>query len=223
MAAMEVSQFTELIRRHAGLIHKIAYAYCRNAPDREDVVQEITVQLWRARDRYDERYRQTTWIYRIALNVAISFYRRERRHRDHGVPIEAGAIVVAEPVELGRDRPVTAIQRAVERIKLVEYRATKWALLGGVVIWLPAVLILFEAVTGVAALARVDLGWLIANLGFGLAVLGLGQAWSKRYVERSDLGPRARRLVDAISGRSLRSVAMHLAELSTFERDEPSP
>ncbi len=100
---MDVAELTALLRRHAGLIHKIAYAYCRNAADREDVVQEIAVQLWRARGGYDARYRETTWIYRIALNVAISFYRRERRHREGSESLEAAAVVAAEPVELAGD------------------------------------------------------------------------------------------------------------------------
>lgn len=99
---MDTAEFTELLRRHAGLIHKIAYAYCRDATDREDVVQEIVVQLWRSRDRYDERYRHTTWIYRIALNVAISFYRRERRHRDRAEVLDEQRFVV-EPVEPSED------------------------------------------------------------------------------------------------------------------------
>jgi RNA polymerase sigma-70 factor (ECF subfamily) len=77
---MEIAELTALLRRHAGLIHKIAHAYCRDATDREDVVQEIAIQLWRSREQYDPQFRETTWIYRIALNVAISFYRRERRH-----------------------------------------------------------------------------------------------------------------------------------------------
>jgi RNA polymerase sigma-70 factor (ECF subfamily) len=77
---MEPSEFTALITRHARLIHKIAFAYCRRASDRDDVVQEIAAQLWRSRERFDPRFRETTWIYRIALNVAISYYRRERRH-----------------------------------------------------------------------------------------------------------------------------------------------
>jgi hypothetical protein len=126
-------------------------------------------------------------------------------------------------LRLDYDGPVTAIQRRVARLRLVEYRAFKWALLGGVVIWLPAALVLFEALTGVDALARVDLGWLGLNLVFGLVVLALGLAWSRKYVERSALSPWARRLVDAVSGRSLRSVAGHLAELSRFEREEPPP
>lgn len=92
---MEAQQFTDLIRRHAGLIHKIAYAYCRDVADREDVLQEVALQLWRSLDRYDERYKETTWVYRIALNVAISFYRRERRHREGHLPLEAHAITIA--------------------------------------------------------------------------------------------------------------------------------
>jgi RNA polymerase sigma-70 factor, ECF subfamily len=76
-------QFTDLIRQNRKLIHKIARVYCRDSTDRDDVVQEIVVQLWRSRDRYDDRFALSTWIYRIALNVAISFFRRERRHREH--------------------------------------------------------------------------------------------------------------------------------------------
>lgn len=115
---MDTSEFTDLIRRNAGLIHKIAYAYCRSATDREDVVQEIAVQLWRARDRYDERYRHTTWIYRIALNVAISFYRRERRHRERGLPIEDGALIAVEPVQPGDD--ILLLLRCIDGLGALE-------------------------------------------------------------------------------------------------------
>ena len=100
---MNDAQFSDLIRRNAGLIHKVAYAYCRNAADREDVVQEVAAQLWRSRDRYDDRYRESTWIYRIALNVAISFHRRERRHREGRVPIDSPAITIASPGEHGEE------------------------------------------------------------------------------------------------------------------------
>lgn len=95
---MEVQEFTDLIRRHAGLIHKIAYAYCRDVTDREDVFQEIALQLWRSRHQYDERYKETTWIYRIALNLAISFYRRERRHRERRLSLDDPAIIIEAPL-----------------------------------------------------------------------------------------------------------------------------
>lgn len=77
---MTADELTDLLQRHAGLIRKVAHAYCRNPSERDDVVQEIAVQLWRARDRYDPRFAVTTWIYRVALNVAISCFRRTDRH-----------------------------------------------------------------------------------------------------------------------------------------------
>lgn len=91
----ERDDVTRLIQRHAGLIHKIALAYCRDGTDREDVVQEIAVNLWRAWPRYDGRHRETTWIYRIALNVAISFHRRERRHRAGRQALDDSAAALA--------------------------------------------------------------------------------------------------------------------------------
>lgn len=96
---MDAPQLTDLLRRHARLIQKIAYAYCRSAADREDLVQEVCVQLWRSHAAYDPRFRETTWIYRIALNVAISFYRRERRHAERRQPLEDQAIAIAGEAE----------------------------------------------------------------------------------------------------------------------------
>lgn len=94
---MDTNQFTNLLLRHSGLIYKVAQAYCQNAVDRDDVVQEVALQLWRCRDSYDTRFKETTWIYRIAINVAISFHRRHRRHFRGRVSIEGPAITIAAP------------------------------------------------------------------------------------------------------------------------------
>ena len=130
------------------------------------------------------------------------------------------AYVLVCGAKLDYDGAVTAIQRDVEHLKLVEYRATMWAVLGGVLVWLPAALVVLELVTSVDLIARVDLAWLVSNLGFGVVVIALGMAWSKRNVGRAGLGPRARRIVEAMSGRSLRIATSQLAELARFQRDE---
>ena len=70
-------RFQELLNQHKRIIYKICHSYCRSSDDREDLAQEIIVQLWSAFPRFNERYRFSTWMYRIALNVAISFSRRE--------------------------------------------------------------------------------------------------------------------------------------------------
>jgi hypothetical protein len=116
--------------------------------------------------------------------------------------------------------PVTRLQQAVERIRLAEYRAFKWTLLMGIVAWLPIALVLFEALTGIEALARVSPAWLASNILFGLVCLGIGQVLSRRYVERTDLRPFTRRLVESLSGHAIRSAMQHLAELALFDRSE---
>jgi RNA polymerase sigma-70 factor (ECF subfamily) len=76
-------RFVSLLAEHRKILYKVAGSYCREPADREDLVQEMAVQLWRSFDRYDERYRFSTWMYRVALNVAISFHRSaSRRSRD---------------------------------------------------------------------------------------------------------------------------------------------
>lgn len=70
-------KFQTLIEEHKKILYKICNSYCRDRDARDDLAQEIIIQLWRSFGKFDERYRFSTWMYRIALNVAISFYRRE--------------------------------------------------------------------------------------------------------------------------------------------------
>jgi len=73
--------FLSVIRSNKGVIYKIANMYCKNVEDRQDLVQEIIIQLWKSFDNYDNNFKHSTWIYRISLNVAISFYRKENSRK----------------------------------------------------------------------------------------------------------------------------------------------
>jgi len=70
-------EFQTLVDQHKKILYKVCNSYCRNKDDREDLAQEIVVQLWKSFGSFDDRTRFSTWMYRVALNVAISFYRRE--------------------------------------------------------------------------------------------------------------------------------------------------
>ena len=70
-------KFQTLLDGHKKILYKVCNSYCRNRDDREDLAQEIVIQLWKSFSTFDESFRFSTWMYRIALNVAISFYRRE--------------------------------------------------------------------------------------------------------------------------------------------------
>ncbi len=89
-------RFAALLEDHAGILHKTCRAYAFSEPDRQDLSQEIAAQLWRSFRRYDDRLAFSTWMYRVALNVAISFARRQTVRRRHGGDLEG----IEEAVDL---------------------------------------------------------------------------------------------------------------------------
>ena len=68
--------FQNIIEQHKGILYKVARAYCPNEEDRQDLIQEIMIQVWQSIHRYNNQFKISTWFYRISLNVAISFYRK---------------------------------------------------------------------------------------------------------------------------------------------------
>jgi RNA polymerase sigma factor (sigma-70 family) len=94
-ALTQQDRFLALLEEHDKILYKVASSYCRNPEDRRDLIQEIVVQLWRSFDRFDDRYRFSTWMYRIAMNVAISFYRSQSRRVRDTVPLEESVLEIA--------------------------------------------------------------------------------------------------------------------------------
>jgi RNA polymerase sigma-70 factor (ECF subfamily) len=68
--------FLNIIEQHKGILYTVARAYCPNADDRQDLIQEMMIQIWQSIHKYDDQFKISTWLYRISLNVAISFYRK---------------------------------------------------------------------------------------------------------------------------------------------------
>jgi RNA polymerase sigma-70 factor (ECF subfamily) len=76
-------EFIELIKTHEGLIHKIAYAYCDNSVERDDLKQEIIGQAWASYARYRGDAKFSTWLYRLALNTALTNLQKAKKKPDH--------------------------------------------------------------------------------------------------------------------------------------------
>lgn len=82
-------QFEALLQEHRGIVFKVASVYAHGREDRNDLAQEIAVQLWRSFAGFDAaRAKFSTWMYRVALNVAISHVRRASREQ-HLEPLDA--------------------------------------------------------------------------------------------------------------------------------------
>lgn len=89
---MEKDKFISAIKNNQNLIFKVCYSYCSNPENRKDLQQEILMQLWNSFLKFDGRVKISTWIYRIALNTAISFYRKDSKHNGNKVTIDESVI-----------------------------------------------------------------------------------------------------------------------------------
>ena len=90
------SNFLEILKQHEKILFKVSNAYCEDIEDRKDIVQEIIIQLWRSKHKYNPDYRFSTWIYRISLNVAISHYRKTTRRKSTEVDMNDELINISD-------------------------------------------------------------------------------------------------------------------------------
>lgn len=72
-------QFIAAIKNNEGIIYKIAAVYTNTMQDRDDLVQEIIYQLWKSFDSFNQQSSLGTWMYRVAMNVAIYHLKTTKR------------------------------------------------------------------------------------------------------------------------------------------------
>lgn len=84
----EKDKFIRIIKDHKRIIYKVINSYCKDFEDRKDLEQEIIIQLWKSLKSYNENFKLSTWIYRIALNVAISHYRKDQKRQKSNTSID---------------------------------------------------------------------------------------------------------------------------------------
>jgi RNA polymerase sigma-70 factor (ECF subfamily) len=106
--------FLALLTEHRGAIQRVSRTYAVSTGEREDLVQEIVYQLWRAFPSFRRESAGLTWVYRIALNTAITGIRRRVRQPVH-VPI-ADAAAVPSPPASGSDARTEILYRAVRSL-----------------------------------------------------------------------------------------------------------
>lgn len=117
----EADRFLELIENSKKLIYKVCFTYGRTESVRNDLFQEIVLQVWRSFQRYDDSKKFSTWMYRIALNTAISFVRKEQKRIDNEVPMEQEFVHVAVQTEsIGGDGDLTRLHQWMEKLDEID-------------------------------------------------------------------------------------------------------
>ncbi len=71
--------FVELLEKHQNIVHKVCRLYTNNYDAHNDLFQEVAIQLWKAYPKFRGDSKFSTWMYRVALNTAITLYRKSKR------------------------------------------------------------------------------------------------------------------------------------------------
>ena len=72
-------QFVSQLEANQNIVHKVCSLYTDNREAHNDLFQEIAIQLWKAYPRFRGDSKFSTWMYRVALNTAITLYRKSKK------------------------------------------------------------------------------------------------------------------------------------------------
>jgi RNA polymerase sigma-70 factor (ECF subfamily) len=106
--------FAEWMDAHKAILFKVARAYGETHADREDLFQEIALQVWSSIDAFRGDAKVTTWIYQIALNTALAWNRKERKHGRGREDLDATPGLLIPPP--GRDPRLEWIYRRIAEL-----------------------------------------------------------------------------------------------------------
>jgi RNA polymerase sigma-70 factor (ECF subfamily) len=117
---MTQEEFVRQVKANQGIIQRICNLYGQTRLDREDLFQEIVVQLWKAAPKFKEQSKFSTWLYRVALNTAISDFRKKRRSLPVSETEVASLEIKSEISEVSREERLNTMYVAISRLPEID-------------------------------------------------------------------------------------------------------
>jgi RNA polymerase sigma-70 factor (ECF subfamily) len=122
--------FNDWLTSHKGILFKVVHAYAFEHADRQDLFQEVVFQVWRSVDAFRSESSVATWMYRVALNTAIAWTRKQDRHQRGKQPLEIVEGLLTVSAADGRDPRVEWLYHQIAQLKDVD-RSVALLLLDG--------------------------------------------------------------------------------------------
>ena len=110
-------EFSNLLEKNRGIIHKICLMYTSTAPDKEDLYQEICLQLWRSVGNYRGEAKFTTWLYRVAINTAINSIRKNKK-TIHTIELDPDRHYQIK--DKNREQQTSSLMKAISRLNRID-------------------------------------------------------------------------------------------------------
>jgi RNA polymerase sigma-70 factor (ECF subfamily) len=122
--------FGEWLAGHKGILFKVVHAYAFEHADRQDLFQEIAIQIWHSVEAFRGQSSVPTWMYRVALNTAIAWTRKQDRHQRGKQPLAVVEGLLTTASSDGPDPRVEWLYRQIAQLKDVD-RSVALLLLDG--------------------------------------------------------------------------------------------
>ena len=113
-------EFLQIIKENQGIIHKVCNIYCDDQEDRNDLFQEIVAQLWKSFPTFRKESKFSTWMYRVALNTAITTFKRSKRRPDQSRLTYENFLVKEDNYDAETDDEIKNLHRAVAQLSGIE-------------------------------------------------------------------------------------------------------
>jgi RNA polymerase sigma-70 factor (ECF subfamily) len=115
---MEEKEFIALITNHQRIIYKVCNLYAQSHTDKEDLFQEITLNAWKGIRNFKGDSLFTTWLYRVSLNTALTFRRKENRQRK--VDNAVDALTFSHDHQPEADEQLAAMYKAINGLSDID-------------------------------------------------------------------------------------------------------
>lgn len=119
MSNHQEKEFLRLIETNKGIIHKVSKMYMDSSDDQEDLFQEIILQLWKAYPSFKSNSKFSTWMYRVALNTALVYFKKEKRKVDK-TPLNEQIDIADFSDNHEKEEKLSYFYKAVQELNAIE-------------------------------------------------------------------------------------------------------
>jgi RNA polymerase sigma factor (sigma-70 family) len=112
--------FLKLVNQHKGILYKASRIYADSVEDREDLQQEILIQLWKSYQNFKGNSEFSTWMYRVAINTAITYLKKEKQRTNNQTDAPPHFEALTEDYNPTKDKQLEVFYTAVQELNPLE-------------------------------------------------------------------------------------------------------